>query len=225
MALTVDDILTKRVRLLLRDIDEGGVQWRDAELINWFNEACEEISRLQPESSSKTVEVSPLQQGAKQTVPQGTSLLLEAVCNSSDGNEGRIVRRVERSTLDNEEPDWMMSERTDVVMRYAASLTDPRVFYVYPPSSGSANSGLSIVVATVPDKVTQLTDMCPLPDMYSSVIANYVLHRAFSKLTESADAQQRAIHYLQLFDAQVGTTINTMEGRTAPARDPIGPGV
>jgi hypothetical protein len=225
MALTVGNIITNRVRLLLRDIDTGGIQWKDTELIEWFNEACGEIARLQPESSSRTVELKPLLAGAKQTIPAGDSLLLEAVCNSNAGVEGRAVRRVDRSTLDNEDPNWMKGAKTVEVFRYAASLTDPRTFYVYPPSSGAVGSGLSIVTSTTPIPVVTLAATCPLPDMYGAVIANYILFRAFAKLTESADAQQRAAQYLQLFDAQVGTTTNVMEGSTATRRDVIGPGV
>lgn len=225
MPLTVDTILTQRVRLLLRDIDTGGIQWRDPELLSWFNEACAEVARIQPESSSKTLELSPLAAGAKQTVPAGTSLLLEAVCNSADGNEGRVVRRVERATLDNEDPSWMTGVRSATVFRYAVSSTDPRSFYVYPPSDGSAASGLSLVVGMAPDEVTELTDAFPLPDVYAAPVANYVLFRAFAKLTESPDAQQRSVNYYQLFSAQMGETTQNTETRGAVMRDPIGPGV
>lgn len=225
MALTVGQILNQRVRILLRDIDEGGIQWRDPELIQWFNEACGEVARLRPESASKTVELSPLSAGAKQRIPVGNTLLLEAVCNSAAGVEGRVVRRVDRSTLDNEDPDWMMGARTPTVYRYAVSLTDPRSFYVYPPSDGSVGSGLSIVTSSSPAEVASVTDAMPLPDMYAAVVANYVLFRAFAKLTESADAQQRSANYFQLFMAQVGESNQVMESNNATVRDPIGPGV
>lgn len=216
---TVGKILTERVRVLLRDIDEGGIQWRDGELIQWFNEACGEIARLRPESASKTIELTPLVIGSKQSIPTGHTLLLEAVCNSAAGVEGRAVRRVERSTLDNEDPDWMKAAKTDVVFRYAASLTDPRTFYVYPPSSGTVATGMSIVTSATPTEVTTLADQCPLPTIYEAVIANYILFRAYAKLSEAPAHQQTSTGYLQLFNLQVGDSTQVLENRNAVMRD------
>ena len=65
--LTVGTILTNRVRVLLRDIDDGGVQWRDPELLQWFNEACAEIARVRPEACSGT-STFMLKAGSKQSV-------------------------------------------------------------------------------------------------------------------------------------------------------------
>lgn len=224
MSITVDEIITKRVRVLLRDIDTGGVQWKDAELISWLNEACSEIARIRPESSSTTVDFA-LAVGTKQAVPTGASMLLELVCNvdPTDGSEGRVVRRVERMTLDSEDPDWMTGTPQAVIYRYVASQTDPRTFYVYPPSQGGANRGVRAVVAMPPAAFTLLTAPFPLPDVYASVAANYVLGRAFAKLSESASAQDKAAYYHQLFESQMGVSDSVMEGRNAKVREPTIP--
>lgn len=221
MTVTVDDILTKRVRVLLRDIDTGGIQWKDAELISWFNEACGEIVRVRPEAGSITQEVA-LAAGAKQSIPAGASRLLEAICNSVSGVEGRAVRRVKRSTLDNEDPEWMSSPKTNTVFRYVPSLTDPRSFYVYPPSVGGVGTGLSIVYSSAPAKVSALTDNLPIPDMYESLVANYILYRAFAKLTESQEAQGRSVNYLNIFKSQTSDSIQSMEQDNAVTRDTNG---
>lgn len=230
MPLLVSQILTDRVRVLLRDIDTGGVQWKDPELITWLNEACGEIARVRPEASSQTVELTGsavpvagqhLIPGSKQVIPDGGSRLLEVVGNSVSGVEGRTIRRVERSTLDNEDPEWMSGTRSAVAFRYAASLTDPRSFYVYPPSLGNAASGISLVYSSPPPVVAALSDPIPLPDMYAAPIANYILFRAFSKLTESAGAANRATGFLNLFNSQVADTHGSMEQDNAVTRDPI----
>lgn len=230
MALLVSTILTNRVRILLRDIDTGGIQWKDSELIEWMNEGCGEIARVRPEASSLTTELlgdatpvagQHLVPGALQRIPDGGDRLLEVVSNSLAGVMGRTVRRVDRSTLDNEDPDWPLTAPTNQVYRYVASLTDPRSFYTYPPSLGDATSGLLIVYSAPPVTVTLLGDSFPLPDMYASVAANYILYRAFSKLTESADAQNKAIGFLNIFNAQIGDTVSSMEGDNATTRDPI----
>lgn len=205
------------MRVLLRDIDEGGVQWRDPELIQWFNEACAEIARVRPESCSST-ESFALAAGSKQSVVStGASRVLEVICNLVDGDEGRAVRRVERSTLDNEDPDWMAGAKTKTVFRYSASLTDPRSFFVYPPSDGTGS--LLMVIGTTPDEVVALTDAFPLPSMYAACVANYILFRAFAKFTESEAMQTRASGYYNLFTSQISDTQSSMEQDNAVTRD------
>ena len=219
MSLTVETILTNRVRVLLRDIDEGGVQWRDPELIQWFNEACSEVARLRPESCS-TTDTFPLTAGAKQSVAAlGASRVLEIICNMVGDDEGRAVRRASRSTLDNEDPSWMSGTKTSTVFRYCESLTDPRSFFVYPPSDGTG--ALMVVLGNAPDEVSSLTDLFPLPSMYASCVANYILYRAFSKFTESESMQARATSYYTVFMGQIGDTQSSMEQDNARTRDPV----
>ena len=112
MALTIDNILTSRVRVLLRDIDDGGIQWLDPELLEWINEACAEVARIRPEASSQTVDVA-LTEGARQSMPAGATLLLEGICNVAlpRGGELRVIRRVDREDLDKENLDWMVQEK------------------------------------------------------------------------------------------------------------------
>ena len=218
--LTVETILTNRVRVLLRDIDEGGVQWRDPELIQWFNEACTEVARLRPEACSSTSTLS-LVAGAKQSVAElGASRVLEVICNMVGEDEGRAVRRANRATLDNEDPNWMAGTKSDTVFRYCESRTDPRSYFVYPPSDGTGS--LMVVLGDSPEQVTELTDAFPLPSMYAACVANYILYRAFSKFTESEAMQARATGYYNVFMGQIGDTQSSMEQDNAATRDPIG---
>ena len=219
MALTIDNILTNRVRVLLRDIDDGGIQWLDPELIEWINEACAEVARVRPEASSRTIDVG-LNAGARQSIPAGATLLLEGICNVtlSDGTEGRVIRRVDREDLDKENLDWMTGTKTPVVKRYVPSKTDPRSFYVYPPHDGNATTGLRLVVSTAPTQVDAMTDAFPLPDIYAAPVANYVLFRAFGKQIESPDSQARSDKFLQICYEQLGVTDRSMEERSAETR-------
>lgn len=228
MALTNGNIITNRVRVLLRDIDDGGIQWLDKELIDWLNEACSEIARVRAEASSQTATIS-LVAGALQTIPTGGTKLLEAVCNMPSDAEGRVVLRVDRSKLDAENRNWMSSAKTDTVYRYSPSMTDPRSFYVYPPSDGSAEAKLRIVYGTAPDLLdnsdeaainTSLAADFALPAEYAAPAANYILYRAFSKLTESNEMQQKAANYIQLFTQQLQVMDQAMETRNANTRDP-----
>lgn len=219
MALTIDNILTNRVRVLLRDIDDGGIQWLDPELIEWINEACAEVARVRPEASSRTIDVA-LNAGARQSIPAGATLLLEGICNvtMANGAEGRVIRRVDREDLDKENLDWMTGTKVSVVKRYVPSKTDPRSFYVYPPHDGNAATGLRLVVSTAPTQVTEMSDAFPLPDIYAAPVANYVLFRAFGKQIESPDSQARSDKFLQICYEQLGVTDRSMEERGAETR-------
>jgi len=219
MTMTVASILTQKVRTLLRDTDEGGILWGDAELIMHLNEACLEVARIRPAASSSTTNMIPVA-GALQTLPVGGIMLLEVICNHVVGVEGRVVRRAERKDLDNEMPNWRSSTKKGVALRYAVSSTDPKTFHVYPPSTGAADSGLVIVAGVNPTVVTALVDNFPLEDIYATPVANYVLFRAFMKQVESDAAQKRAGDFLQLFNSQMGITDKAFEGRSASQRQP-----
>lgn len=226
MPLSVDDVITRRVRLLLRDTDAGGVQFFDTELVGWMNEGVGEVTRIRPEAASTTATVL-LNAGAKQQIPVGASLLLEAVCNMPGDVEGRVVRLVERALLDRENVNWMTASKTSTVFRYCASLTDPRSFFVYPPSLGDVSSKLRIVYSAPPaqllcgtlaEATASLQSAFPIPDMYAAPVANYVLYRAWGKVIESAEAQRTSRSYLELFNSQMGVTSAVMEQDNAKMR-------
>lgn len=221
MSIVVGDIIENSIRILLRDTDEGGTQWLDPELIEWLNEACGEVVRIRPEASSQTKNIA-LSPGAMQSVTNGSTLLLEAVCNvDASDNEGRAVRKADRHTLDNENYNWMLATRKPVVQRVVPSSTDPRTFYVYPPNDGTGK--LRVVESAPPTQVTALTDQFPLPDVYRSPVVNYVCFRAHLKLLESPESQSRAGEFMSLFKDQMGITDRSQEGRGMKARQPTVP--
>jgi hypothetical protein len=221
MALTVGDIITARARVLLRDTDDGGIQWTDDELLSWFNEGCSEVARLLPESASVTSYHSFVA-GTQQAVPSGGTILLEVLHNAdADGTPGRVIRRVERHTLDNERPDWHTETAGKAAKRYIPSLTDPRVFHVFPPNDG--NGGCVLTYATAPDTVSALTDSFPLPSIYAPLVVNYVCYRAHQKMLENAQNAQLASEFYQLFITGIQGVEQSYEGRNAKVRDPIVP--
>lgn len=219
MALSIENILTSRVRVLLRDIDDGGIQWLDPELLEWINEACAEVARIRPEASSQTVDVA-LASGARQSIPAGATLLLEGICNVDlgSGEELRVVRRSEREDLDKENLDWMSQPKVGFAKRYVPSKTDPRTFYVFPPHDGNTETGLRLVVSTAPTRVSSMSDQFPLPDIYAAPVANYVLFRAFGKQIESQESQVRSDKFLKICYEQLGVTDRSMEERGAETR-------
>lgn len=216
----VSEVIDGKVRVLLRDTDIAVNLWSDSELITWLNEGCLEVARMRPAASSTTT-VHQLNAGALQRLPEGSISLLEVICNTSVGVEGRAVRRTERSDLDNEMPDWRSSTRSNVVKRYAPSKTDLNTFHVYPPSTGAEGVGLLVVSSVEPEWVTALENTFPLDNTYANVVSNYVLFRAFQKQIESNASQQRSGEFLQLFNTQMGITDKVLENRLADQRQPV----
>ena len=224
MALTVGDIITGLVRPLLVDVSTTN-RWGDPELILYFNDGCREIARLRPEVTATLVDI-PLVAGAVQSLPAGYLMMLEGICNQdpSTGNAvGRVIRRVKRSTLDTESPDWMSAAPAAVVRRYVVSLTTPRTFYVHPPSDGGVTAGIKAALSGPPAKVTALIDVVPIPDTYGAALTNYVVFRAFKSLIESPEAQNRAESYASIFYTQLTSSDAVMEGRNAKVREPTLP--
>lgn len=219
--LTIGDIIESRVRILLRDVDDGGISHKDPELIAWANEGRSEIARIRPESSSASVNMS-LVAGAYQTIPDGATLLLEVVANVDlpSGAMTRAVRSVDRKTLEKENFNWPSEPPEDLVRRFMESSTDPRSFYVYPPHTGSASKGLKVVVGQAPEDVTAMTDPMGMPSIYAAPLANYILYRAFQKQLESPEAQKSAMNMLAIFNEQMGVTDRNQELRGAKNRQP-----
>lgn len=221
MALKVSDIIAKAVRVLLRDTDEGGIQWTDPELIRWFNEACSEVARLLPESSSVTG-FHPFVAGTRQSVPAGATMLLEVLYNAVDADTpGRVIRRVERHTLDNERPSWHMDEAKATALRYMVSLTDPRTFHIYPASD--ATGGCIMTYAIAPNAVASGDEALPLPDIYQALLVNYICYRAWLKMLEQQGAQEKSDAYYALFVQGIQASGGSLEMKNAKVRDPIVP--
>lgn len=215
----VGELLTQ-VRILIRDDEEpGGVQWLDDELLGYLNEACRETARIRPESSS-TTGVLPLVNGVVQSLPQNGFFLLEVHSNSNEAGtvDGRAVRRVERSTLDVENPNWRTDTATAEVRRFVSNDADPTIFHVSPPNDGSGN--LRATWAVVPVAVSQLTDDFPLRDIHSSPVINFVCYRAYDKAGEDPSLAEKSVMYYNRYLEQMGLTNQVMEVKSAKVRQP-----
>lgn len=203
MAQTPNEILTRAGDILQ---DQTNVRWAQAELLRYLNDGRRELAIHRPDIYSTSTAVT-LVAGSQQTIPSDGNRFLDAVRNvSSAGVVGRAVRIVEREILDAQLPDWHTETASTSLKHFMFDERSPKTFYVYPPAT--AGHKLEIVYSRSPvDVVTSdlaSTTILQSEDIYSGVLLDYILYRAFSKDSEYAGNLQRAgVHY-QMFANSLG---------------------
>lgn len=217
MGTTTAQTIINRASTLLQDVTN--IRWLRTELLDWLNEAQQYIVSVKPGASAKTVDVT-LQAGSFQNLPSDGSSLIDVVRNTS----GRAVRGVTREILDAQIPNWHASQPSGTVYHFVYDAHVPKVFYVYPPSNGTA--AVQLQYAAQPTVAGDETQTISLDDTYAPAILNYVVYRAYSKDTDYTSNETAAGIYYQMFkDALAGK--QAFEDTTNPnvALAPFNPNV
>jgi hypothetical protein len=194
MATITSTTIVTKVSLLLQDATN--IRWPTSELLDWLNDGQREIVMYKPNACIKNIDVA-LIAGTKQSLPaDGVSLI-----DISRNTGGNAVRATNRQVLDAQIPDWHASAKANAkVVHYCYSPTDPRTFYVYPPSPG-ANS-VEVIYCASPANAT-LGGVISIDDIYATPLINYIAYRAYSKDAEYAENATFAQGYYQAFMAQI----------------------
>lgn len=195
------EILT-RVRKQL--IDERTVQrWDDAELLMWLSDGQRTIVAISPSLGEVTSSLQ-LAVGTKQTLPEEAFQLIDIKRNmGTDGlTPGRAVRVVSRELMDSMDSNWHAGARNAVTYNYIYDPQQPRVFYVWPPSTGE--NYLEVSRAEAPAEITSAAEEITVPSIYQTALMDYVMFRAHQKDTDYSAGNEKAAVYLQLFMAAVG---------------------
>lgn len=206
MATSVTDIF-RRVRLLIQD--GAGVRWSNEELLLWLNDAQRELLVFKPDANAVSASF-VCAAGTRQTLPAGGVQLLDIPCNTG----GRVVRRVQRSVLDAERPDWHAETGATAVRWFCYDARTPQVFYVSPPSDGTAS--VELLYGAVPPTV-KLDDNIGLPDIYVGALVDYVCYRAYAKDADFAQSAERArMFYASFYGAATGKQLAELESVQQP---------
>ena len=205
MAITAQTILTRVRTQLIDEIpvpagqDPASVRrWTDDELLRWMSDGQRTLVAMDPSLGTFT-DALLLQPGTKQVLPDGAFMLIDIKRNmGNDGlTPGRVVTVISRENLDRVDPMWHASRRSDVTQHYIYDPKQPRVYYVYPPSTGA--NYIDVVRANNPPDFTTLTDLLTVPDLYQTALFDYVMFRAHQKDSDYAAGESKAQAYLQLF--------------------------
>lgn len=200
--------IVDRARHILQDTTTGGTRWLDPELLRWLNDAQREVVLLKPNAYSAVEDV-VLASGSKQALPASGLLLLSIVRNTA----GKAVRRVDRNIMDSENDSWHMDSATSDIEHYIFDEDSPETFWVYPPNDGAGS--VEIIYSKAPEDVSDLANSITLNDIYSNVILDYLLYRAYSKDTDYAGNQQRAGNHYQAFNNSLGVKVQA-EASSSP---------
>lgn len=206
MTVSVHDVLT-RAKIILQDGDS--VRWPLPELALWVLDGAKEIALQQPSATAVTITMD-MEVGTRQAVGALYQSMIRAVRNMNGTSSGRSVTSVARSVLDSQSPDWHDTSRVafkKIVKHVIIDVMDPQSFYVYPGNDGTGE--IEIVVSKIPvmsgapadpddlDDYVGIT--VPLIGTYLSALVDYVLARSYTKDSQYAGSEQRAVMHATLF--------------------------
>lgn len=220
MPITAQSVIRRSVETLQ---DPTSIRWPVAELVRYLNDGQREVALYRPDSMGTTATVTCVA-GTKQALPANGAKLIDVVRNAAGTK--KAVRLTNREILDAQIPGWHNLAGVGEVMHYMYDPRDPRVFYVYPPATTSAQ--LDIVYSANPQDVTEPADgslytavvgSIALPDTYTNALQDYILYRAYTKDSEYAGNAARAQAHYAAFANALGVEI---KATVAVGPNPVG---
>jgi hypothetical protein len=222
MTIAASAIIRRAVETLQ---DPTSVRWPVAELVRYLNDGQREIVLYRPDAMVTNTTVTCVA-GTKQSLPALGSKLIEVVRNAASSSAKKSIRMINREILDAQTPGWHNLTGTVDILHFMYDPRDPRVFYVYPPATTSAQ--VDIVYSSYPADVTEPADGAlysavsgniSVPDIYGNVLGDYILYRAYTKDSEYAGNAGRAQAHYTAFANALGIEI---KGTTGVAPNPSG---
>jgi hypothetical protein len=222
MTIAASAIIRRAVETLQ---DPTSVRWPVSELVRYLNDGQREIVLYRPDAMVTNATVTCVA-GTKQSLPALGSKLIEVVRNSAATSAKKSIRMINREILDAQTPGWHNIAGSVDILHFMYDPRDPRVFYVYPPATTSAQ--VDIVYSSYPTDITEpadgalfsaVTGNISVPDIYGNVLGDYILYRAYTKDSEYAGNAGRAQAHYTAFANALGIEI---KGTTGVAPNPSG---
>lgn len=206
----VSDIILKAGRVLS---DETGIAWKNAEMLDWYNEAILDLVVKKPETLA-IVETFECAAGTQQTVPANRLAIVAMGRNMGPAlspKNGNIPVTLSKEIMDRLCPTWQGDSAKAVISAVMPSKT-PRLFYVSPPQPAINPGRLEVTFSVKPTFVTADTAATELEDLFMPAIVEYMLYRATSKDTENPQARQYSTSHLQAYMSMLGAGAPTTQG-------------
>lgn len=192
-------ILNRAAKTLL---DETGVVWNPAELLDYLNAGITAIVAAKPDAFTVNAPF-PLVAGTKQSIPASGIQILDVIRNLGAGGAtpGGVIRQAERTALDHADPQWHTATGTEV-LHFMTDRRDPRVFYVYPART-SLPWSVELLYASHPPRISAPNEILPIDDLYESPLHAYVCGYAYAKNTKRQDVGKMN-GYMTMFANSIG---------------------
>lgn len=205
MSAKVVDVV-RRVEYITQD---DGTRATRLEIQEWLNEAYITIVLARPDANALTGTFT-CAAGARQDITTGFATafrVLDVVRNLAAGSTKRVIRLVDRRSLDNQLPTWTAETGTEDIQNWMFDPKQPKQFMVYPPAlvttqvevvySAPVGSHALLEAALAPDSgdVTEIL----LDDIYLAPLVDWILYRLYSKDAHDPVNAARAAAHLQAF--------------------------
>lgn len=228
MAVSTKDIIDEVADLLIDS--DFGFWGSDEHLVN-LNEGMTQIALLKPDASVTASEYQ-LTEGVRQSLPDGSASfqdasaatlpkatkLVRVVMNmGTDGQTpGRGISIIDLDLMVQTDPSWAVGGEAAEAIHYTYDEKDPKAFWVYPPQPSSNQGYVFVVYNSIPPACAAYDagEDIPLSDEYRQALVFFMLFRAYSKNTDTADAN-KALQYYDAFKTALGTH-NNMERNEDP---------
>lgn len=238
-SILVRDVLYRASSQLL-DLSPQFTRWTERELVNWLNDAQRAIAKYLPSSCAR-VDAIRLKAGTKQSIEliaQGDvipgdgsaatavrgNMVQDVIRNLgvNGSTPGRVVRRVDRESLDQSDPNWHTATAKTPVSQWSFDPRTPRVFYVVPPVPATSSWWLEVSYlanpADIPNPGNEYgmdgasTTVISIDDKHVDDILNYMLARAHMKDAEFAGNAQAVATFTNLFVSSINAQAAALTG-------------
>lgn len=204
MPVTPLNAIVGRIKTTLLETTADGTRWKNAELLEWINEAYQAIVQIKPDASTINTQVQ-LVAGTRQAIPADGMRLIDVIRCTHPDSDGEGITVYSRQQMDAARRGWHREPQTLDIEHYMFDELDPKTFYVYPPAASQAQ--VELVYSSIPAPHDSSSDQVPndvirMDDSYAPVIVDYCLYRAYSKDADHATNLNRAqMHYNALLRA------------------------
>jgi len=185
-------LVTKVSELLT---DTTNVTWELAQVQQWLAEAERQVILLRPDANAVSEEVDPADGVSKQTIPSDSFRLLDIPHNVVGGVPGRAISIIQRSFLDELDPNWHQADESDVIEHFVFNDLVPEVFYLYPRPSAAAR--IEIQTSKIPAAPDFGADPdISISDAFEGAMIQYAVWRCLSRADDqNPDAQSAEVAY------------------------------
>lgn len=229
----------RTVGTTLQDIVPQYSRWTEIELVTYANFGQMAIAKYLPQAGSR-VDAVRLQPGTRQDftkilaaniLPGDGSAAADTFCMAlldiprnmgiNGTTPGRVIRPVDRETKDNNDPDWHLASKADVVVReFVSDRNLPKVCYVSPPVHAATAVWVEVAMLAEPKRITAGGEpgaeiyrydgasaaLLGVNDQFVEDLHNYVVAIALTKGSKNninmAKAQSHAGMFISSINAQ-----------------------
>lgn len=236
-SILVRDVLL-RVSTLLLDATPQFERWTERELVNWLNDAQRAIAKYIPQACSR-VDAIRLRPGTRQSIAEiassdvipgdGSAAIVvrgnavqDVIRNmgANGATPGRVIKRIDRESLDAGNPDWHTAKQSAVIREYAFDPRTPTVFFVSPPAA--VGTWVEISYMANPSEIANPGNAygkdggssvtISIDDKYTDDIVNYVMARAHMKDAEFSGNAGLASSFINIFTSSINAQAVALTG-------------